>query len=593
MSVTPRGMSVQEAYREYRAGNFRVNRRYQRKLVWTIEEKQALVDSILRGYPVPLILLAYTTDNEGNKSFEILDGMQRLNAIFTFIENEYDVDGKYFDVQHLSRAKQLAFEGHFAAMTDSAKLLSAEECADIADYTFAISEYPGADSTAVHEVFGRINSYGRRLSAQERRQAGVVSSFSDLVRDLGAEIRGDVSPVTLDLSDMPSISVDVVGEMEGYGVKADSTFWCKQGVLRRSQLRDSEDEQMIADLAVSTLLNEPFAFSGKALDEYYTPSSDEAADIEQRLATYGTSRLKTEIIGTLSVLREVIASVDDEPNALRRIVLPGSANPIKTAFYAVFGAFFELCVNQRKSPENNSAILGALTDLQTKLHVAAGQIRSEPRKQNIQITAALIAEYFKDKEPPAVIHSAGAALPFENALRRSRIETGAYECKQGVLRLDSTRDEDPDLLDKVVNTICAIANIGKNCEGGIFIGVADNLSDKNRVQNLDGIAAAHVADRYVVGVDRELDHLGLDLEGYMERVVKHIASSGLSEPLRAAVLAKCDCITYRGRSVVCLWVPGQGQYSTVSDRVFVREGSSTVEVTGASAIAAVFERFVG
>ena len=53
MSVTPRGMSVQEAYREFRDGNFRVNRRYQRKLVWSLAEKQKLVDSILEGYPIP------------------------------------------------------------------------------------------------------------------------------------------------------------------------------------------------------------------------------------------------------------------------------------------------------------------------------------------------------------------------------------------------------------------------------------------------------------------------------------------------------------------------------------------------------------
>ena len=52
---------------------------------------------------------------------------------------------------------------------------------------------------------------------------------------------------------MPAISVDVAGESPSYGVKADETFWCKQGVLRRSQLRDSEDEQMIADLAITIL----------------------------------------------------------------------------------------------------------------------------------------------------------------------------------------------------------------------------------------------------------------------------------------------------------------------------------------------------
>jgi uncharacterized protein with ParB-like and HNH nuclease domain len=35
-----------------------VNRRYQRKLVWSIEEKQAFIDSIVRGFPVPMFLFA-------------------------------------------------------------------------------------------------------------------------------------------------------------------------------------------------------------------------------------------------------------------------------------------------------------------------------------------------------------------------------------------------------------------------------------------------------------------------------------------------------------------------------------------------------
>ena len=58
LSITPRGMTVTEAYRLYRSGNLLVNRKYQRKLVWTIEEKEKLIGSILRGYPIPLFLLA-------------------------------------------------------------------------------------------------------------------------------------------------------------------------------------------------------------------------------------------------------------------------------------------------------------------------------------------------------------------------------------------------------------------------------------------------------------------------------------------------------------------------------------------------------
>ena len=45
----------------------------------------------------------------------------------------------------------------------------------------------------------------------------------------------------------------------GYGVSAQETFWCKQGVLRISDLRESEDEQFIADIVLSIALGEPLA----------------------------------------------------------------------------------------------------------------------------------------------------------------------------------------------------------------------------------------------------------------------------------------------------------------------------------------------
>ena len=80
-----RSESVQRIYNFYTKNLFYVNRRYQRKLVWNIEEKRAFIDSILKGFPVPIILLAQTK-REDESVFEIIDGMQRLNAINSFIE---------------------------------------------------------------------------------------------------------------------------------------------------------------------------------------------------------------------------------------------------------------------------------------------------------------------------------------------------------------------------------------------------------------------------------------------------------------------------------------------------------------------------
>jgi len=113
MSIAPRGMNVTEAYRLYRSGSLLVNRKYQRKLVWTVAEKERLIGSLLKGYPIPLILLAERPQIHGSGKYEIIDGMQRLNAIFSFIENSFSFDTKYFDLDEFSYAKQLSDNGIF------------------------------------------------------------------------------------------------------------------------------------------------------------------------------------------------------------------------------------------------------------------------------------------------------------------------------------------------------------------------------------------------------------------------------------------------------------------------------------------------
>lgn len=303
MSVTPRGMSIQEAYREYTDGNFIVNRQYQRKLVWTTIEKQKLIDSILQGYPIPLILLATNINEEGTKSYEIIDGMQRLNAVFSYIENRFPANGLYFNVEQLARAKQIAEKGLIQAKREPKELLDDDSCARLLEYTFAVTEFPAVDPGAVNEVFGRINAYGRQLSSQEKRQAGIISPFANFIREIAAELRGDASANFLNLSAMPEISVDINGDDLGYGVHAENTFWCKHGILRKNQLREAEDEQFIADLAISILEDEPFGFSGSALDEYYSSETEAYRSINAKIHAYGEDALKNAIITTISAKR--------------------------------------------------------------------------------------------------------------------------------------------------------------------------------------------------------------------------------------------------------------------------------------------------
>jgi hypothetical protein len=102
-----------------------------------------------------------------------------------------------------------------------------------------VTSFPGEQDTRITDVFGRINSGGKQLSDQERRQAGVLSPFAEMVRILAAEIRGDVSRETLLLSEMPEISIETSRNPHGYALKAEDIFWCYQGILRTGESRTS------------------------------------------------------------------------------------------------------------------------------------------------------------------------------------------------------------------------------------------------------------------------------------------------------------------------------------------------------------------
>lgn len=269
MSITPKGISVLELYRLYRTEKLIVNRRYQRKLVWTKDEKACLIESLILNYPIPLILLGVFRQSEGEEIYEIIDGMQRLNAIFSFIENKFTVSGKYFDVTKHPFAYELSQVGVFKPVdAEVSTFFDSDVCAKFLEYSLAVTIYKANSITEIEDIFNRINSNGKHLSPQEVRQAGVTTKFSELVRCLASEIRGDVSREELPLTDMPEISIDAKSIDLGYGIRAEDTFWCNQGILRISGLRDSEDEQLIADIILSIALGKPFAASKENFDSY-------------------------------------------------------------------------------------------------------------------------------------------------------------------------------------------------------------------------------------------------------------------------------------------------------------------------------------
>src|SRR5262249_26022041 len=118
-----------------------------------------------------------------------------------------------------------------------------------------------------------INSGGRQLSRQELRSAGAVGSFATIVRRLSAKVRGDDSySDVLRLNEMQSISI--TNRELDYGIDVDELFWVQQGILSREYIRQSRDEELIADLVAYMVLDDPVSSRAEFLDDYYGMGDD-------------------------------------------------------------------------------------------------------------------------------------------------------------------------------------------------------------------------------------------------------------------------------------------------------------------------------
>lgn len=578
--------SIQSLYAWYADQKLWVNRRYQRKLVWTLEEKQKLVESVLRGFPIPAILLA-ERETDG---YEVIDGLQRLHTFMSFIETSFPTqDGRAFDVAQFPTANTRSEEGAFEVADEYDEQLSPREIGTYLDYSVAISIMRGATDAEIDEVFSRINTYGHRLSDQERRQAGVQNNFSALVRELSSAIRGDVSQDVLSLGDMPQISIDLPMTKHGYQVSASEVFWVRQGILRSTDLRDAMDEQCVADVAASIVGGQIIARSKDALDEIYSDGTVESNRIENALASYGAEKFSAELKYLVGEI-EAICDNTNQPTKLRTLLFSSpTTNPFPALFAVIVIALHEMLIREDRQIADYAAAQAALSDLNRRVDTSRGSTSPAERRRNVDTVRGLITPHLVTAVGRE-LYDDQTATDIDGVIRRSEIEAPHYELKQGVLRLDATRQIDPGMLDKIVATTCAIANNGPERSGVVLLGVADTEADKQRIEGLDSIRARAVGRKFVVGVRREADALGESIEAYFERIKNAIANSELSEPLKAGVLSSMSFNDYFGLGVVVVNVPTQTSTSTVGERVFAREGNSTIEVSGTSLLA-VAQRF--
>ena len=581
-----RSETVESIYNYYRKKMLLVNRKYQRKLVWSIEEKEKFIDSIFNGLPIPLILVAITK-YQSNTVYEIIDGMQRLNSIVSFIQNEFHLGGKYFNLETLALTKNLKEKG---SLRQKKPFLSIDECLEITSYQlpFSISSYDSEEE--IEEIFRRINSYGKTLSSHELRQAGSVATFSRIVRSLSENIRKDISPSDkILLGNMRKISLNNKGL--SYGIDLREVFWYKQNILTENNIRASRDEELIAHLLIAILMDYKVNLSSTSLDRAYGLSDDEEENIDTEELIKKNGGKEFIITQFEAIFQEIRDTLDAFSLNFKKLLFKKENKYTNRAFQIIFLTFHKLLVKEELKINNYKSLNKELNGLGDKyITPSIDEIRHKAaRIRCIGAIEGVIRKHFSKRNESDPVLSNGV-IKLESLLSGSETENTSYDFKQGIFQMD---ESNKNIKQKIVKTICSFVNLGKNAVGYVVIGVADSQQIAERFQKFYGVKARKAFNFYVTGVDEESKKHCKSLDEYKTQLEQHIKYADIQpEYYKTQVLKNIDLFKYYDKSVIILKIESKNDPVKFDGKFYHRQGSNVEEVDP-SQERQVWELFLG
>jgi len=153
----------------------KLNPDYQRRHRWGNDVSSRLIESLILNIPIPLIYISQDVDVDAEvedevSRYSVIDGQQRLTAIFSFFKNKYpleglevlsDLNGSYYNDLPPFLIRRLEERTIRCLRIDST-----------------------IDGQVKYDIFERLNSGSVKLEAQELRNATCRGPFKKLIKDL-------------------------------------------------------------------------------------------------------------------------------------------------------------------------------------------------------------------------------------------------------------------------------------------------------------------------------------------------------------------------------------------------------------------------
>ncbi len=143
--------------------------KFQRRTVWSPRGKSYLIDSILKGFPLPPFFIREKILVKERKTIrEVVDGQQRLRTILEFI-----ADG--FSVMKIHDEEVAGLK--YSQLSEDLQQI-------ILSYPLSVNTLIGTDDSAVFDIFSRLNAYSVPLNDQEKLNALFVGVFKQFIDKL-------------------------------------------------------------------------------------------------------------------------------------------------------------------------------------------------------------------------------------------------------------------------------------------------------------------------------------------------------------------------------------------------------------------------
>lgn len=172
-SFDTRVYSINDFLEWDRNNQLELNPKFQRRSVWSDNARSYLMDSIVRGKPIPKVFIRQKINPTTKSSVrEVVDGQQRLRTILSFVQ-----DGFQINKRHNSKYGGLYFS-QLSQVDDEIQT-------NVLNYEISVDLLTNLPDSEILDIFGRLNSYAVVLNEQERINSNHFGPFKTLSDHVG------------------------------------------------------------------------------------------------------------------------------------------------------------------------------------------------------------------------------------------------------------------------------------------------------------------------------------------------------------------------------------------------------------------------